>query len=117
MLKELGLSRTEIRCYARLIEEGPDTARKLAEHLKISPSNIYGALDNLVEEGYIEKFKLPMQSAWFMARLPNLALAENYIHRRGQVLSLCRELLIGDPPMLYITPMQKQAGRKGKGKP
>jgi sugar-specific transcriptional regulator TrmB len=99
VLKEVGLSKTGVRCYVCLLEQGPATTRELAKRLKLPQTNLYGVLTKLTEQGFVSKFKMTTQPALFTAQPLNKALREHYIYQRRLVLSLCRKLGLPAPPM------------------
>ncbi len=102
ILKKLGLNKAAITCYEALIEKGPADTRKLAHRLKLPQTNLYKTLNWLVEQGFVEKFKMTTQPALFIARPLDEALPEHYTYQRRLVLDLCRELDILPPPALQL---------------
>src|SRR3989344_206197 len=53
ILKELGLTRTEIRIYLTLLELGTSTAGKILEKSKLPNSTVHRDLNSLIEKGII----------------------------------------------------------------
>ena len=54
-LKPLGLSRARTRLLWELQQQGPSTQRVLAQTLDVSPRNITGLVDGLVESGFVTR--------------------------------------------------------------
>ncbi|HEX4774514.1 MAG TPA: helix-turn-helix domain-containing protein [Candidatus Saccharimonadales bacterium] len=92
LLRQVGLSKTAIRCYESLVEKGPAEAVDLAKRLKQSPTNMYGVLNFLVKEGFVDKIKLTTQPGVFKARQLDKALLERYMRHRILLMPLFDEL-------------------------
>ncbi|MGB9748699.1 MAG: TrmB family transcriptional regulator [Candidatus Woesearchaeota archaeon] len=61
VLEELGFSKNEIKVYISLLETGSATAGKIADKSKVHRTNVYEALNRLIEKGvvsYIIKNKI-----------------------------------------------------------
>jgi HTH-type transcriptional regulator, sugar sensing transcriptional regulator len=98
VLREIGLTKVDVRCYTSLREQGPATAQGLSRRLKLPATNLYAALNRLTERGFLIKFKLTTQPVLFTARPPNQAIREYYMYQRRIVFQLCTELGLSLPP-------------------
>lgn len=53
ILRELGFSKNEAKIYLTLLETGPNTVGKIAENSGVHRTNVYDALNRLIEKGLI----------------------------------------------------------------
>jgi MarR family transcriptional regulator, organic hydroperoxide resistance regulator len=56
---ELSLTVPQLKCLFFISNQGKTNFRKLAERLKVSPSNITGIIDRLVEQGLVSRTENP----------------------------------------------------------
>lgn len=57
ILNELGLSKSEIEVYTKLLELGPSTAIQVAKFSKLHRPNVYDSLNKLSKKGLVAYFK------------------------------------------------------------
>jgi sugar-specific transcriptional regulator TrmB len=53
ILEDLGFSKNEVKVYISLLETGSATAGKIAEKSKVHRTNVYEALNRLIEKGVV----------------------------------------------------------------
>jgi len=99
VLQKVGLTKTGVRCYASLQEQGPARARRLAGRLDLPATNLYGVLADLVEQGFVSRVKLTSRPALFIARPLNEAMREHFVYQSRLVRGLCNELGVPSPPV------------------
>ena len=68
-LKKIGLSSTEAKVYLALLESGPSLAGALAKKTKVNRSNIYDALQRLINKGFVS-FVIKENRKYFEATDP-----------------------------------------------
>ena len=56
---DLKLTVPQMKCLFYISNQGKTNFRKLAERLKVSPSNITGIIDRLVEQGLVSRTEYP----------------------------------------------------------
>ncbi len=55
ILAALNLDSSEIKCYLKLLQAGPETAGKLSRKIGIARTSLYGVLGRLIEQGLISE--------------------------------------------------------------
>jgi sugar-specific transcriptional regulator TrmB len=100
VLRKLGLNKAAVKCYVKLLKDGPSTTDQLAKRLSVKQTNLYGTLKDLTSQGFIVKHKLTSLPATFSARPLHKVLPARYMHQRSLLLPLCRELGVLPPPAL-----------------
>jgi len=56
---DLSLTVPQLKCMFFISNQGKTNFRKLAERMKVSPSNITGIIDRLVEQGLVSRMENP----------------------------------------------------------
>jgi len=56
---DLSLTIPQLKCLFFISNQGKTNFRKLAERMKVSPSNITGIIDRLVEQGLVSRLENP----------------------------------------------------------
>jgi len=56
---DLSLTIPQLKCLFFISNQGKTNFRKLAERMKVSPSNITGIIDRLVEQGLVSRVENP----------------------------------------------------------
>lgn len=72
-MKELGFSPSEIKIYLHLLKTGASYANKISSQTKINRTNVYEALDRLINKGVIS-FIAKNKVKWFEAKQPEAIL-------------------------------------------
>jgi len=89
-----GLSLTQLRSLFLIANKGSTNFRKLAEALEVTPSNVTGVVDRLVEQGLVSRVQNPedRREMTLQATDKGKALVSNIkeagIKRMTQILSL-----------------------------
>lgn len=86
LLKQLGLSDHQIVAYEYLLDNGPTPPPRLASRLKLTRTNAYKVLDQLVEIGLISRTEVNKKYV-YKAEDP-IALASIVAEERNRVLEL-----------------------------
>ncbi|MBT4824697.1 hypothetical protein HN695_07980 [Candidatus Woesearchaeota archaeon] len=73
-LSNLGFSPSEIKLYLHLLKNGANYANKLSSETKINRTNVYEALDRLINKGVIS-FITKNKIKWFEAKTPEVLLS------------------------------------------
>jgi len=69
ILQKIGLSKTETKIYLALLELGPSLAGTLAKKIQVNRSNIYDALQRLINKGFVS-FVIKENRKYFEANNP-----------------------------------------------
>jgi len=73
-LEELGLTKTEIRCYVALLESGTMDASEVSAAARVPYSKVYQALESLHKKGWVERQQ--SRPILYTAKPPESALEE-----------------------------------------
>lgn len=86
ILREIGLSDHQVMAYTYLLKNGPTPPPKLARNLKLTRSNAYKVLDQLVEMGLVSRLDVNKKLN-YKAEDP-IALASIAAEERNRVIAL-----------------------------
>jgi len=73
-LSKLGFSPSEIKAYLHLLRTGSSYANRISSETKINRTNVYEALDRLINKGVVS-FITKNKVKWFEAKEPNSILS------------------------------------------
>ncbi|MGQ9468257.1 MAG: TrmB family transcriptional regulator [Nitrososphaerales archaeon] len=90
-LKELGLTKYEIKAYVVLLEQEARTASQISEHSKIPFSKIYEVLGSLERKGWIEIER--SRPSRYYPKPPSIALEATKLRIESTVRSNERQIL------------------------
>jgi len=97
---DLTLSVPQLKSLFFITDQGRTSSRKLAERLKVTPSNITGIMDRLVEQGLVSRTENPEDRRVLLlqATAQGEALVAKLREKRNSQLSLALQVL--NPPEL-----------------
>ncbi len=74
VLEDIGLSKNQAKIYLKLIELGPSSVGQLSEKIEVHRTNIYDALEKLIEQGLVS-YILKGKTKHFQASAPKALLS------------------------------------------
>src|SRR3989338_3699858 len=75
-LSTLGFTTLEIKVYLGLFKLGGSTANKISVETKLNRTNVYGALNKLIEKGVVS-YVVKNKVKWFEAKSPSSVILFN----------------------------------------
>ena len=78
-LYSMGLNRSEVKVYLKLLELGSSTTGPIMDNAKVSSSKIYGVLQRLIEKGLVS-FIIKSKTRYYHASSPEALL--DYVHEK-----------------------------------
>lgn len=90
VLSKLGLSKSEIDCYAYLINHGGSVAKELCSNLSWNRSYIYKSLKQLLAIGFATSLKTNDEVTYYYANSIEQALENLAQYQRSAVIEIIR---------------------------
>ena len=79
LLQKIGMNKSEVKVYLKLLELGSSTTGPIMHHAKVSSSKIYGVLQRLIEKGLVS-FIIKSKTRYYHASSPEALL--DYVHEK-----------------------------------
>ena len=85
-LREIGLSKTAVRCYQSLANDGPAKVSVLAKRLQLPRTGLYRVLEKLYDQGFVFRFKVEGASTSYSAE-PLYKAIEKYFKYQKRLMT------------------------------
>ncbi len=99
LLQKIGLNKSEVKVYLKLLELGSSTTGPIMHHAKVSSSKIYNILARLIEKGLVSSV-IKSKTKYYQASSPDSLL--NYIKEKETELKKQEEQIKTIIPQLRL---------------